>query len=118
MADDYISNGIGSIWSAILTGGIAFVGYLGKRRDDAIVKNSDAMTALELKVAEYYATKENLRSLVTETNRINTENTARVEKRIDETNISVGKTNDKVDKVLESLGNFKDVVMLELNKKT
>lgn len=108
------------------------MGYFAKKRDDRIDANEDAIeaqgklhAALELKMAENYATKPTMIALFEATTAANEKAVARVEKRIDETNGSITKQGDKIDKqgekidkVIESIGNFQTNVMQELAKKT
>lgn len=122
----------GAAWSALLTAGLTVMGYFAKKRDDRIDANEDAIeaqgklhAALELKMAENYATKPTMIALFEATTAANEKAVARVEKRIDETNGSITKQGDKIDKqgekidkVIESIGNFQTNVMQELAKKT
>lgn len=118
----YISNGtitaFGAVWSVIVTAVLGFMSYFAKKRDGAIDANDKAITALELKVAENYATKPTVMALFQEATTQTKEAVARVEKSIDTTNLSVGKLAEKIDKVVESIGSMQTNVMKELSKKT
>ena len=108
----------GIVWSGLLTAVLAYMGYNAKRRDDAIDANAKAVSDLALKTAETYATNSNVNLLFTATNQTNKDAIARVEKRIDETNATIVKQSDKIDKVGESITQFQTSVMHELAKKT
>lgn len=116
---------VGTAWSALLTTGLTVLGYFAKRRDDRIDANEEAITAqgklhaaLELKIAENYATKPTMMALFQTATDANEKAVARVEKRIDETNGTIIKQGEKIDKVIESIGSLQSNVMTELAKKT
>ena len=120
-----ISSGASSLWSSVLTIGIGVMAYLVRKRDDKIASHDTAIdaqqkahSALELKIAENYATKTTVATLFNEVTTQNKEAIARVEKRVDETNGSIVKAADKMDKILETVNIFQTNVMSELGKKT
>lgn len=117
MAEIDVSTGH-AIWSGALTLATGIMGYLLKKRDAQIDKLGDANlaserahSALELKVAEQYATKDSLSVLFQETQRTNKESNDRLEKRIDETKADIGKIDDKLDRMGSQ-------ILTELSKKT
>jgi hypothetical protein len=120
-----ISSGASALWSSVLTIGIGVMAYLVRKRDDKISSHDNAIdaqqrahSALELKVAENYATKTTVATLFNEVTTQNKEAIARVDKRLDETNNSIIKASDKMDKILETVNTFQTNVMSELGKKT
>lgn len=113
-----ISNMMAVAWSALLTTGLGFVGYISKKRDGDIDYNAKAITALELEVAKNYATKPTVLALFQEATTQTKEAVARVEKSIDATNSSVSKLDGKMDKVSDSINAMQATVMKELGKKT
>ena len=131
MAEDttYISSGVlsalGAVWGIVITAVLGFMSYFAKKRDNAIDDNAKAasdnvraLAALELKIAENYATKPTVLALFQEATTQTKEAVARVEKSIDSTNDSVGKLDLKIDKVVDSISAAKDILMKELSKKT
>jgi len=114
-----ISNGmLGAAWASILTIWLGVMGYFAKKRDQSIDDNGKAVTALELKVAENYATKPTVLALFQEATMQTKDAVARVEKSIDATNTSVGKLDSKMDKVFDAINAAQSRVMTELVKKT
>lgn len=118
MADEvgFISGGA-ALWSSVLTAGLAYMGYFAKKRDDKIDANQEAIVALELKVAENYATKPTMLALFDSATTQTKEAVARVEKSIDSTNASVGKLDLKIDKVSDSINVMQQTVMNAIAKK-
>ena len=115
----------GAFLSAAFAAGFSYMGYQGRKRDDAIMELAKSMTALELAIeknktfnAESYATKPTVLALFQQATVDTKDAVARVEKRIDETNSSVSKVDVKLDKVVDTLGSFQTIVMTELAKKT
>lgn len=94
------------------------MGFISKKRDDKIDVNANAITNLELKVAENYATKPTVMALFQEATTQTKEAVARVEKSIDSTNTSVAKLDLKIDKVSDAINSMQTNVMKELGKKT
>ncbi len=92
--------------------------YFVKKRDDKVDENERAIAALELKIAENYATKPTVMALFQEATNQTKDAVARVEKSIDITNSSVGKLDTKIDKVFESISSMQATVLKELSKKT
>jgi hypothetical protein len=120
-----IASSAGIIWSTLLTIVVSVMGYFAKKRDDkldshdvAIDAQEKARSALELKIAENYATKPTVMALFQEATTQTKEAVARVEKSIDTTNITVSKVDTKIDGVTKSISDFQTVVMTELSKKT
>ena len=111
-------SGAAAIWNGILTIMVTVMGYFLKKRDEDVDANAKAIGALELKVAENYATKPTVMALFQEAARTTEAAVARVEKSIDATNLSVSKQGEKIDKVNETMGNFYGNIMSELSKKT
>lgn len=120
MSDEasFLSTGMVGVWSSILTAGLGYMGYYSRKRDDAIDAARTAITQLELKVAENYATKPTVMALFQEATTQTKDAVARVEKSIDATNISVAKLDTKIDRGIELLGTLQTNVMRELSKKT
>jgi hypothetical protein len=120
MADEtIISNGVlTAVGGAILTGWLSFMAYFARKRDATLDDTGKAITALELKIAENYATKPTVLALFQEATQQTKDAVARVEKSIDCTNLSVCKLDTKIDKVVESIGSMQTNVLHELSKKT
>ena len=118
----YISSGVIAaalaVWGAAVSAVLGFMSYFTRKRDNAIDNNGKAITALELKIAENYATKPTVMKLFEEATLQTKDAVARVEKSIDATNTTVVKLGDKMDKIVESIGSAKDALMKELSKKT
>lgn len=110
---------------AVLSVITCMVGYF-VRNQDKVLDTHDALiaacgknhSALELKMAENYATKTTVLALFEETNRNNKEAIARVEKNIETANVSVVNLTQKVDGIKDSINSFQIAVMNELSKKT
>lgn len=124
MANDTLPTS-GIIWSGILSVGGLILGVLAKKRDDkldehdiALAANLEAVRALELKVAEQYATKVTMLALFDKATQDTKEAVGRVESRLTETNVAVGKQSDNIQNLTQSINNFKLDVMTELKTKT
>lgn len=121
MAEDagLISSGVlGGVCTALLSIWVGSMAYFAKKRDAAIDSNQKATAALELKMAENYATKTTVLALFQEATIQTKEAVARVEKSIDSTNLSVKDLNLKIDKVGDSINSMSQTVLHELSKKT
>lgn len=124
------------LWNAALTAGGLLMVHFFRKRDAEIdahgtaldtqkgslsaleIASRSALATLELKVAENYSSKATVLALFESATKTHDQAIARVEKRIDETNTTIGKTSDKIDKVSESITSFQTAVMHELAKKT
>lgn len=137
MADlDVNVSSLQTLWNAALTAGGLLMVHFFRKRDSEIDSQAEAITAqkaatsaleiasrsalaaLELKVAENYSPKTTVLALFESATKAHDQAIARVEKRIDETNATIGKAADKIDKVSDSITSFQNVVMHELAKKT
>lgn len=125
IADGDLATAGAAGWGTFLTIGLGLMAYLVRKRDDkidehdsAIENQNKAHSALELKVAENYATKTTMMSLFQEATNQNKDAYARVEKRIDETNTAIGKQGEKIDKVNDKVTDLGAEILRELSKKT
>lgn len=126
----------GGIWDAILGGCMVIFWYLLRKRDKKIDDHDTALTmhsaaiastdaahaaklaALELKIAETYATKATMNLLFQESSRAHEQAIARVEKVMDETKLEIKDQGKKIDKVADSVTDMGKEIMKELVKKT
>lgn len=105
-ANDLLQNGyVQALWATGLTGWMGWMGRASKKRDDDIAANAKAVSALELKAAETYATKTTVNQLFNEATQQTKEAVGRVEKSIDATNTSVSKLDTKIDTKMDNLSN-------------
>lgn len=126
----------GNGWMLLLTAAITYMTYSAKKRNEDLdakdtalaldisktaTANAELALALEkhkTATAETYATKTTMMDLYKETTRTNEMAIAGVVKSIDSTNVAVGKTNDKLDTVKDSINHMQSAIMSELVKKT
>lgn len=103
-ANDILSNGyVQILWGTGLTAWIAWMGRASKKRDDAIDATAKAVSTLELKVAENYATKTTVNQLFNEAVQQTKDAVGRVEKSIDATNAAVTNMSNKMDSKMDNL---------------
>lgn len=102
---DLLSNNyVQILWGTGLTAWIAWMGRASKKRDDDIAANAKALSVLELKAAETYATKTTVNQLFNEAVQQTKEAVGRVEKSIDSTNAAVTNMSNKMDTKMDNLG--------------
>lgn len=116
---ELLSNGyLQAIWVTGLTAWMGYMGRMSKKRDDAIEANAKAVSTLELKVAENYATKQTVLALFQDATQQTKDAVARVEKSIDATNASVGKLDSKIDNMNTTINAAATSILTKLESKT
>lgn len=114
-----LSNGyVQALWATGLTAWIGWMNRASKKRDDAIEANEKAISTLELKVAENYATKQTVLALFQDATQQTKEAVARVEKSIDATNASVTRLDTKIDHINNSVNAAATSILAKLGDKT